>query len=303
MQAGQTGWGVIFVDEAIRKAGVLIEALSWIRRFRDRYVVIKMGGSVLEEPEAVKQFLTDVLFMETVGMRPVLIHGGGKDISRAMEQAGIRPVWVQGRRYTDEATLDIAARVLAEDICGRLVNELNRQGGQATGLSYLTENVLLGRKLSLKSETGGELDLGWVGEVDRINRSVLDRVTSARTIPVLPCIALDDSGHRLNVNGDTAAAAVARLLKAEKLVFVSDVPGIFLDRNDPASLVRHLDSPRCRELIRTGVISAGMVPKVEAALEALDAGVGKIHIVDGRMPHSVLLEIYSDTGIGTEIVR
>jgi len=294
---------VIFVDEAIRKAGVLIEALSWIRRFRDRYVVIKMGGSVLEEPEAVKQFLTDVLFMETVGMRPILIHGGGKDISRAMEQAGIQPVWVQGRRYTDEATLDIAARVLAEDICGRLVNELNRQGGQATGLSYLSENVLFGRRLSLKSETGEELDLGWVGEVDRIDRSVLDRVTSARTIPVLPCIALDDSGHRLNVNGDTAAAAVARLLKAEKLVFVSDVPGIFLDRNDPASLVRHLDSPRCRELIRTGVISAGMVPKVEAALEALEAGVGKIHIVDGRMPHSVLLEIYSDTGIGTEIVR
>lgn len=291
------------MDEAIRKAGVLIEALSWIRRFRDRYVVIKMGGSVLEEPEAVKQFLTDVLFMETVGMRPILIHGGGKDISRAMEQAGIQPVWVQGRRYTDEATLDIAARVLAEDICGRLVNELNRQGGQATGLSYLTENVLFGRRLSLKSETGEELDLGWVGEVDRIDRSVLDRVTSARTIPVLPCIALDDSGHRLNVNGDTAAAAVARLLKAEKLVFVSDVPGIFLDRNDPASLVRHLDSPRCRELIRTGVISAGMVPKVEAALEALEAGVGKIHIVDGRMPHSVLLEIYSDTGIGTEIVR
>lgn len=290
------------MDDAIRKAGALVEAMGWIRRFRGRFVVIKMGGSVLEEPEAVRRFLTDVLFLETVGMRPVLIHGGGKDISRAMEQAGIEPVWVQGRRFTDEATLDIAARVLTENISGRLVDELHRQGGTATRLSYQSQNVLFGRKLLLKTEQGEALDLGWVGEVDRIDAALLEQVTAARTIPVIPCIALDDDGHRLNVNGDTAAAAVARLLKAEKLVFVSDVPGIFMDRNDPASLISHVDSRRCRELISTGVISSGMVPKVEAALEALDAGVGKIHIVDGRMPHSVLLEIYSDRGVGTEIV-
>lgn len=290
------------MDEAIRKAGVLTEALGWIRQFRSRYIVIKLGGSTLENPEAVKAFLTDVLFLETVGMRPILIHGGGKDISKAMEVAGIVPRWVNGRRYTDEATLDIAARVLCKDICQSLVNEINHQGGRAIGLSYLTSNAMVGEKLTLKSDQGEDLDLGYVGHVVGIDAGLLERVTSAGLIPVIPSIALDQAGHRLNVNADTAAAAVARLLRAEKLLFVSDVPGIFLDKNDPKTLLSHVDVKRCRELIADGTIAAGMVPKVEAALEALEAGVGKIHIVDGRMPHSVLLEVYSDTGVGTEIV-
>ncbi len=290
------------MNEAIRKAGVLTEAMSWIRRFRDRYVVIKLGGSTLENADSVKAFLTDVLFLETVGMRPVLVHGGGKDISKAMEVAGIQPRWVNGRRYTDEATLDIAASVLAGQICQSLVDELNRQGGRALGLSYLTANCLIGEKLTLKGDDGADLDLGFVGHVVDIDVGLIERATSAGLIPVIPSIALDRSGHRLNVNADTAAAAVARLLKAEKLMFVSDVPGIFLDKNDPSTLLSHVDVKRCRELIADGTIAAGMVPKVEAALEALEAGVGKIHIVDGRMPHSVLLEVYSDTGVGTEIV-
>lgn len=291
------------MDEAIRKAGVLIEALSWIRRFRDRYVVIKLGGSTLENPDSVKAFLTDVLFLETVGMRPVLIHGGGKDISKAMEKAGIEPRWVNGRRYTDEATLDIAARVLCGEICKGLVDEINRQGGRAFGLSYLTANCLKGEKLTLKGENGEDLDLGYVGHVTDIDVGLIERATSAGLIPVIPSIALDSTGHRLNVNADTAAAAVARILKAEKLMFVSDVPGIFLDKNDPSTLLSHVDVKRCRELIADGTIASGMVPKVEASLEALEAGVDKIHIVDGRMPHSVLLEVYSDKGIGTEIVK
>lgn len=290
------------MNEAIRKAGVLIEALGWIRRFRDRYVVIKLGGSTLENPESVKAFLTDVLFLETVGMRPILIHGGGKDISKAMEVAGIQPRWVNGRRYTDEQTLDIAAKVLCGQICQSLVDEINRQGGRAMGLSYLTANCLIGEKLTLKSDQGEDLDLGYVGHVTDIDAGLIERATSAGLIPVIPSIALDRTGHRLNVNADTAAAAVARLLRAEKLVFVSDVPGIFLDKNDPKTLLSHVDVKRCRELITDGTIASGMVPKVDAALEALEAGVGKIHIVDGRMPHSVLLEIYSDTGVGTEIV-
>jgi len=292
------------VDEAIRKAGVLIEALGWIRRFRDRYVVIKLGGSTLENPDSVRAFLTDVLFLETVGMRPVLIHGGGKDISKAMEKAGIEPRWVNGRRYTDEATLDIAARVLCGEICKGLVDEINRQGGRAIGLSYLTTtNCLIGEKLTLKGEQGEDLDLGYVGQVNNIDVGLIERTTSAGLIPVIPSIALDGTGHRLNVNADTAAAAVARILRAEKLMFVSDVPGIFLDKNDPSTLLSHVDVKRCRELIADGTIAAGMVPKVEASLEALEAGVDKIHIVDGRMPHSVLLEVYSDKGIGTEIVK
>ena len=290
------------MDEAIRKATVLIEALAWIRRFRGRYVIIKFGGSALEETEAVKSFLADVIFMETVGMKPILIHGGGKAISQAMSEAGIEPRFVQGRRYTDEQTLDIAARVLAEDICRSLVRRIRALGGHAVELSYATQNCLIGEKLTLPDAQGKPIDLGAVGQVVDFDRHLLEDTCRAGCIPVIPSVVLDRAGNKLNVNADTAAAAVARLLGAEKLVFLSDVPGIFLDRNNPGSLISHLNDERCRELIQNGTIDTGMVPKVEAALEALKAGVNKVHIVDGRMPHSVLLEIYSNTGVGTEIV-
>jgi acetylglutamate kinase len=294
------------VDEAIRKARTLIEALGWIRRFRDRYVVIKLGGSALENPESVRSFLTDVIFLETVGMRPVVIHGGGKDISRAMEEAGIEPRWVQGRRYTDIDTLNIAARVLSRQISQGLVDqidEISDRKGAAVGLSFSTgKNVLIGEKLHLTDEGGEPIDLGFVGHVVDINREFLDATAEKGVIPIIPCIAVDRDGQRLNVNGDTAAAAVARLLQAEKLVFVSDVPGLLRDKDDPSSLISHINVAEARALIADGTISAGMIPKMEAALEALEAGVGKLHIVDGRMPHSLLLEIYSDRGVGTEIV-
>lgn len=291
------------MDEAIRKAQVLVEALGWIRQFRDRYVVIKLGGSALEEMEAVRSCLSDVLFMEAVGMRPILIHGGGKAINKAMETAGFEPKWVNGRRYTDEATLDIVSRVLAEEICEGLVDEIRSLGGRAVAMNFRSQNVLLGEKFTLQDEQGIEVDLGRVGQVTNINRELLTATCRAGSIPVIPSVALDQDGGKLNVNADTAAAAVARLLRAEKLVFLSDVPGIFLDRNDPKTLQSNLNIPRVRELIRTGVINAGMVPKVEASLEAIEAGVRKVHIIDARIPHSLLLEIYSNTGIGTEIVR
>ncbi len=291
------------MDEAIKKARTLIEALGWIREFRDRYVVIKLGGSALEDPESVRSFLTDVIFLETVGMRPVVIHGGGKDISRAMEEAGIEPRWVQGRRYTDFDTLNIAAKVLTQSICQGLVDKIHDQEGEAVGLSFASgKNVLIGEKLELTDDNGEPVDLGYVGHVVDINREFLDSNTGAGRIPIIPCIAVDRDGQRLNVNGDTAAAAVARLLKAEKLVFVSDVPGLLRDKDDPSSLISHIDVAEARSMIADGTISAGMIPKMEAALEALEAGVGKLHIVDGRMPHSLLLEIYSDRGVGTEIV-
>ena len=291
------------MDEATRKAGVLIEALAWIRQFRDLYIIIKLAGSALENPAAVKSFLTDVIFLETVGMRPVVIHGGGKEISQAMEDAGIEPRWVQGRRYTDPKTLEIAANILARDICTRLIAEVEHQGGKAVGLSFATgKNVLIGERLALTSDSGEEIDLGLVGHVTDINREFLDAITGAGKIPIIPCIAVDRNGQMLNVNGDTAAAAVARLLKAEKLVFVSDVPGLLRDKNDPESLISHINVAEARSLIADGTISAGMIPKIEAALEALEAGVGKLHIVDGRRQHSLLLEIYSNIGVGTEIV-
>lgn len=291
------------MDEAIRKAQVLVEALNWIRQFRGRYVVIKLGGSALEETDAVRRCLSDVLFMEAVGMRPILIHGGGKAINKGMEAAGIQPKWVNGRRYTDDATLDIVSRVLAEEICEGLVDEVRALGGRAVPLNFRTQNVLIGERLTMKGGNGEEIDLGRVGHVTNINRELLAATCRAGAIPIIPSVALDAEGGRLNVNADTAAAAVARLLRAEKLVFISDVPGIFLDKDDPQTLQSNLNIPRVRELIASGVIAGGMVPKVEAALEALEAGVRKIHIVDARIPHSLLLEIYSDTGIGTEIVK
>lgn len=290
------------MDEAIQKAGVLIEALGWIRRFRDRHVVIKLGGSALENDETVRNLLTDVIFMETVGMRPILVHGGGKAINQAMQEAGLEPRFVQGRRYTDPESLELVAKVLAGDICGDLVREIQRQGGHAMGLSFLTQNCLIGEKLTLTGKQGEEIDLGRVGRIVDVDAALIRQICSAGIIPVIPSVALDRDGEKLNVNADTAAAAVARIMNVEKLIFLSDVPGIFLDKDDPDSLLPHLPVDRCRQLIADGTIATGMVPKVEAALEALAAGVRKVHVVDGRMSHSLLLEIYSDRGIGTEIV-
>jgi acetylglutamate kinase len=289
------------LDEAVHKAEILVEALGWIRQFRGRYVVIKLGGSVLDEKDAVRSFLTDVIFLSSVGMKPVLVHGGGKAISHAMTAAGIQPRFVQGRRYTDDRTLEIVANSLAE-ICGSLLTELRRQGADAVGLSYLGRNCLIGRRLSLNGPQGEKIDLGRVGEVVGIDRAAVEEPLRAGAIPVIPSIALEESGGKLNVNADTAAAAVAKFLGAEKLVFLSDVPGIFRDRKDPSTLISHLPASLCRVLIVEGVIDAGMVPKVEAALDALQAGVKKVHIVDASMPHTVLLEFYSDKGVGTEIV-
>lgn len=290
------------MNDALSKVNVLVEALEWIRRFRDRYVVIKLGGSALDDPDSVYRCLSDVVFMEAVGMRPILVHGGGKSISRAMSAAGIEPRFVQGRRYTDDATLEIATRVLTEEICESLVDQISTQGGRAISLHLGSQNVLQGCRLTLPDEHGNPIDLGRVGAVTGVNREILQAVCRSGVIPVLPSIALDDTGQGLNVNADTAAAAVAKLMNAEKLVFLSDVPGIFLDKDDPSTLVPHLTISRCRELIANGTIATGMVPKVEAALEALEVGVEKIHIIDARIPHSLLLEIYSDRGVGTEIV-
>ncbi|TWT55462.1 Acetylglutamate kinase [Thalassoglobus neptunius] len=290
------------MDQALSKVKVLVEALEWIRRFRDRYVVVKLGGSALEEPESVKRCLADVVFMEAVGMRPILVHGGGKAISRSVAEAGIEPRFVQGRRYTDEKTLEIATRVLTEEICASLVDLIKTQGGRAVGLHVNEQPVLEGKKLTLQDANGESIDLGRVGYVTGIREDVIHSVCRGGVIPVLPSIAIDTEGGSLNVNADTAAAAIAALIGAEKLVFLSDVPGIFLNKEDPSTLVPHLTIRRCRELIGDGTIATGMVPKVEAALDALEVGVGKVHIIDANIPHSLLLEVYSDQGIGTEIV-
>lgn len=289
-------------EEAIRKADVLIEALGYFRTFHGKFVVIKLGGSVMEEPEALRALLVDVVFMQTVGMRPVVVHGGGKAITAAMEKAGLEPRWVQGRRYTDDATLAIVARVLAEEINEDITRHIKKFGGRASGLHHKTIPCLFGRRLTLPDGQGGGVDLGRVGEVDEVDAARIEDLCLAGGVPVLPSLAEDDDGGLLNVNADTAAAAVAMALKADKLVFLTDTPGILRDRSEPDSLIPSLTPDGCQELIRQGVIDKGMIPKVEAAIGSLRAGVGKVHIIDGRVRHSLLIEVFTRSGIGTEIV-
>ena len=289
------------MEHAIRKAGVLIEALPYIRNFRDKLTVIKLGGSVMEDGDALRDLLQDVVFMETVGMRPVLVHGGGKAIDRAMAEAGIVPRKVQGRRVTDEATLKIVMHVLQDEINADIVRQIQNLGGQAVPRHTGPLQALFGRPLMLPGDDGQQLDLGRVGQVTWVNRPLIENYTRAGVVPVLPCIALDDQGRGLNVNADTAAAAVAIFLQAEKLVLLTDTPGILRDRTNPDSLIHGLNAEQCRELARIGVIDSGMLPKVVACLDCLRAGVRKTHIIDGRLPHALLLEIYTPEGVGTEI--
>lgn len=292
------------MEEAIRKADVLIEALGYIRKFAGRFTVIKLGGSVMEHPEALRALLVDVVFMQTVGLRPVVVHGGGKAISTAMNRAGLEPRFVQGRRYTDDATLDIVARVLAEEVNADIVRHINKFGGRAAGLHHkANQQCLYGDRITLPGPDGMRVDLGHVGEVTEVDVPPIESMCLGGVVPVLPCLAEDDDGGLLNVNADTAAAAVAQAIQAEKLVFLTDTPGILRDRNDPESLIRGLTPRECLNLIAEGVIEKGMIPKVEACLGCLEAGVRKIHIIDGRLRHALLLEIFTDQGIGTEIAH
>jgi acetylglutamate kinase len=290
------------IDAAIPKAAALVEALPYIQRFHDKVVVVKVGGSLMDDERALATLLTDVVFMNYVGIQPVLVHGGGKAINEAMERAGLVPQWVQGRRYTDERTIAIAEQVLCNQVNRFIVTFIQSQGCEAMGLHSLTSNVLFAEKAYLAGDEGRRIDLGLVGEVKSVNARLLELLVHADAIPVIATIARDQAGGRLNVNADTAAGAVAAAMKAEKLVVVSDTHGIRSDPKDPASRVPHLTVKDIQAMVGSGVITAGMLPKVEACVTALQAGCGKAHIIDGRIPHSLLLEIYTEAGIGTEIV-
>jgi len=289
-------------QEAVRKVEALIEALSYIRTFRDRLTVIKLGGSAMEEPDALRATLEDVIFMETAGMRPVLVHGGGKAIDRAMGTSGLQPRKIQGRRYTDADTLKIVVQTLLYETNADIVAQIRQLGGRAVGLHSGSLQTLFGERLLLPGEDGQPIDLGLVGRVTRVDTGLIEDLCAGRVVPVIPSLALDAGGGWLNVNADTAAAAVAAQLRAEKLVFLTDTPGILLDRGDPASLLAHLDAAGCRDLMERGIIASGMIPKVEACLDSLKAGVRKTHVIDGRQRHALLLEIYTHRGVGTEIV-
>ncbi len=289
------------MKQAIEKANTLIEALGWIRQFRDKTTVIKLGGSMLDNTDAIHHILMDILFMETVGMRPVVVHGAGSRISAAMQEAGIEPRFVAGRRFTDPATLEIVERILAQETNHQLAETFERIGGRAMTLNFESTPVLTGQKLELKNDAGEVEDLGLVGEVTRVDRLVIDNLCYAGQVPFIPSMAETEDGQKLNVNADTAATKIAQELGADKLVILSDVPGVLRDPDDPNSIISSLTRSEANKLIKDGVISGGMIPKIEACLETIDRGVRKVHIVDGSLRHSLLLEIYTSSGIGTVI--
>ena len=290
------------MEHAIAKADTLIEAMGWIRQFRGKTTVIKLGGSLLDDVSALQHLLLDVIFMETVGMKPIIVHGGGARISRAMEEAKIEAKWVKGRRVTDAATLEIVEKTLAGEITQFITDEIERLGGRAVNLNFADDtNVLFGEKLALEGEDG--TDLGFVGQVTRVDRTVIESIAYANQVPVIPSMCIDDSGQKYNVNADTAAMAVAEALGAEKLVFLSDVNGVRRDKNDADTIIHSLTADEAKQLIKDQVIEAGMIPKIEACLGTLGRGVRKVHIIDGKLRHSLLLEIYTTSGVGTEIVQ
>lgn len=291
------------MQEAITKAGALIEAMEYIRRFSGKIVVVKLGGSILDETCMQKKLLTDIAFMATVGIRPIIVHGGGKAITKAMNEVGIDAVWVQGRRYTDERTLTIVEHTLVRKVNTPICEILGELNCKVMPLHTLSSCVLFADVLRLPGENGRKLDVGLVGEVTEVNSELLKTLCDDGIIPVIASVAKDRAGGRLNVNADSAAGKVAGGVGAEKLVVVSDTHGVLRDIKDPESTISSLNEAQIKEMIDIGVIGDAMLPKVEACLTALDAGVKKAHIIDGRIEHSLLLEIYTDKGVGTEIIK
>ncbi len=289
------------MQDAINKAASLVEAHQYIRRFAGKAIVVKVGGSIMDQPDDLQSVVSDICFMSAVGMRPIIVHGGGKGITEAMKEAGLEAQFVQGRRYTDERTLAIAEHVLVNTINKQIAGYIRELGHKPMPLHSLASCAVFGKRLFLNGEEGRKIDIGFVGEVEWVNADILGAVTEANYIPVIAPIARDSSGSKLNVNADSVAGYVAAAVKAEKLILISDTHGIRLS-DDPDDLASTLTKSEIEKLVDEGVIQAGMLPKVESSFIALAGGVSKAHIIDGRIKHSSLLEVYTGKGIGTEIV-
>ncbi|MDD5677862.1 MAG: acetylglutamate kinase [Kiritimatiellae bacterium] len=290
------------MQKIIEKAGVLIEAMPYIQAFRGETVVIKFGGSAMEDKACHNGILTDTAFLECVGLRPIIVHGGGKAISRRMAEAGLQPVFVNGLRVTDEAAVHLVTEVLNHEVNVEIVETLIARGARATGIQG--PSILRAEKaFSIDKVTGQPMDIGFVGKIIGIDPAPIAACLEAGMIPVITPLARGADGAVYNINADESAAAIARAVRARKLVFLSDVQGLLRDPQNPDSVISTLKRSAVEALIREGVIAGGMLPKIRGALDALAAGVRKVHVVDGRMPHSLLLEIFTDQGIGTEIIQ
>ena len=290
------------MQDLIAKAATLLEALPYIQRFRSQTFVVKYGGSFMDspDPQVREGVARDIVFLEAVGINPVVVHGGGKAITRATDVAGIKANFIQGMRVTDEATVNVVEHVLSREINPEIVKTINALGGKARGFSG-TE-IFTCRQLFLKGPHGEDLDIGFVGEVTEVNAEPLRECIRRSITPVISPTARGEDGKIYNCNADVAAAQAAVGLKAKRLVFMSDVPGLMRNPNDPNSVISHLQVEEVDRLRKTGVIDKGMIPKASSAVAALKAGVDKVSFVDGRVDHSILLEIFTDAGVGTEVV-
>ncbi|MGZ8901050.1 MAG: acetylglutamate kinase [Limisphaerales bacterium] len=290
------------MQEVITKANTLLEALPYIQRFRSQTFVVKYGGSFMDSPDAEIRngVARDIVFLEAVGINPVVVHGGGKAITRAMEAAGLKANFIQGQRVTDEATANVVERVLSHEINPEIVRTINSLGGKAKG--FAGSDIFTCRKLLTKGPSGEDVDLGYVGEVIKVNTEPLRECIRRSITPVISPTARGEDGKIYNCNADVSAAQTAIALKGKRLVFMSDVPGLMRDFKDPSTVIPHLQISEVPELKRLGIVDKGMIPKVDSAVAAIKSGIHKVSFVDGRVAHSVLLEIFTDAGVGTEIV-
>jgi len=290
------------VQDLISKADVLLEALPYLQRFQGKTFVVKYGGSFMDSPDAEVRagVARDIVFLAAAGIHPVVVHGGGKAITRAMEKAGLQASFIRGLRVTDEATAAVVEQVLSREINPEIVAAINLLGGRARGFSGT--DIFAARKLWLHDAAGAKLDAGFLGEVSAVRTAALLECVREGLIPVSSPTALGEDGRIYNCNADTAAAHAAIALRACRLIFMSDVPGVMRDPKDPSTVIPQLRANEAEKLKKSGIIDKGMIPKVDGALAALRAGVEKVSLVDGRVPHAILLEIFTREGIGTELV-
>ena len=285
------------MNELLKKAEVLIEALPYIQRFNRKIIVVKYGGSAMVDEELKQHVIQDVTLLKLVGFKPIIVHGGGKEISRWVEKAGMEPEFVNGLRKTDEATMEIAEMVLNK-VNKSLVKLVQELGVNAVGISGKDGGML---KVEKKYSNGQ--DIGYVGEITQVNPQILYDLLEKDFLPIIFPVGYDDEFATYNINADDAACAIAEAVHAEKLAFLSDIEGVYKDKDDPSSLISELHVDEAQKLIDDGYVGGGMIPKLKNCIDAIEEGVNRVHILDGRIPHSLLLEIFTNKGIGTAILR
>jgi acetylglutamate kinase len=289
------------------RARVLAEALPFIEEFRGSYVVIKYGGHAMLDEKAKEWTIKDTILLRYIGMKPVIVHGGGPEISAAMEKMKKKPKFIEGLRITDKETMEIATMVLVGKINTELVSKINALGCKAAGISGKDGSLIIAKKKGpqkvVKKGVESRVDLGLVGETKKINPKIIETLTSEDYIPVIAPVGLTKEGTNLNLNADTVAGDIASALKAKKLIVLTDVPGVLSDLKDQKSVLRELNTSRINTLVKKGIITGSMIPKTDACKNAVWGGVEKAHIVDGRVEHAILLELFTDEGIGTMVLR